>query len=196
VESDSLRFEPVGSGSSEHGTEVMRSEASVHRHQACAGCGQALPARAGYCESCGLDVSVAPIVERIVVEVSVDRSYFRTLDPGGLVFPSGREPQTLSFDGGSVCVGRRRDTGGTQPDLDLSGDLDDPGVSHRHAVISRADSGALHIIDAGSTNGTTINDSHTPIEVDVPVAVVDGDRIHVGAWTTITLRRRVDGTTG
>jgi pSer/pThr/pTyr-binding forkhead associated (FHA) protein len=42
--------------------------------------------------------------------------------------------------------------------------------------------------DLGSTNGTTINDGADPIDADAPVPLGDGDRIHLGAWTTITLR--------
>ncbi len=47
--------------------------------------------------------------------------------------------------------------------------------------------GGWHLVDPGSTNGTFINDAPEPIEVNVDVPVGDGDRIHMGAWTTITL---------
>jgi pSer/pThr/pTyr-binding forkhead associated (FHA) protein len=43
--------------------------------------------------------------------------------------------------------------------------------------------------DLGSTNGTTLNDDPTPIGREVGAPVSDGDRIHIGAWTTITLRK-------
>jgi pSer/pThr/pTyr-binding forkhead associated (FHA) protein len=45
------------------------------------------------------------------------------------------------------------------------------------------------IIDQDSTNGTTLNGSPDPIPPHVPVPLNDGDRIHIGAWTTITLHR-------
>jgi hypothetical protein len=48
--------------------------------------------------------------------------------------------------------------------------------------------GAWTLVDPGSTNGTTVNGATDPIAVNVEVPVGDGDRIHVGAWTTITLR--------
>ena len=43
------------------------------------------------------------------------------------------------------------------------------------------------LVDLGSTNGTTINDDPAPIPEGQPVPVHDGDRIHLGAWTTITI---------
>jgi pSer/pThr/pTyr-binding forkhead associated (FHA) protein len=44
------------------------------------------------------------------------------------------------------------------------------------------------VIDVGSANGTTVNDQLEPIEANTPVPLADGDQIHLGAWTTITLR--------
>jgi hypothetical protein len=39
-------------------------------------------------------------------------------------------------------------------------------------------------------NGTTLNDDPTPVGTEAPVSLADGDRIRLGAWTTITLRAR------
>ena len=50
--------------------------------------------------------------------------------------------------------------------------------------------GACVLRDLGSTNGTALNDEPAPIAPDTDVAVSDGDRIRLGAWTTITVRRR------
>jgi pSer/pThr/pTyr-binding forkhead associated (FHA) protein len=44
-------------------------------------------------------------------------------------------------------------------------------------------------VDPGSTNGTTVNGSADPIPVNVEVPLRDGDRIHIGVWTTIRLER-------
>jgi FHA domain len=46
------------------------------------------------------------------------------------------------------------------------------------------------VIDAGSTNGTTLNYAEDPLTRDTPVPLRSGDRIHVGAWTTLTVERR------
>jgi pSer/pThr/pTyr-binding forkhead associated (FHA) protein len=43
------------------------------------------------------------------------------------------------------------------------------------------------VVDLGSSNGTYLNDSYDPIRPHQPVPVGDGDEIHVGAWTTLTL---------
>jgi pSer/pThr/pTyr-binding forkhead associated (FHA) protein len=44
------------------------------------------------------------------------------------------------------------------------------------------------LTDPGSTNGTTLNGSREPLTPAVSVDIADGDQIHLGAWTTITLR--------
>jgi pSer/pThr/pTyr-binding forkhead associated (FHA) protein len=54
-------------------------------------------------------------------------------------------------------------------------------------LLSQPD-GGWAVVDPGSTNGTTVNDDPEPVKTDVPIPIRDGDRIHVGAWTTITVR--------
>jgi hypothetical protein len=49
------------------------------------------------------------------------------------------------------------------------------------------------VVDCGSANGTTINDDPTPIQPDTPVTLAEGDRVHLGAWTTITIVRQTSG---
>lgn len=49
--------------------------------------------------------------------------------------------------------------------------------------------GSWSVVDQGSTNGTTVNGGEDPIDPFVPVPLTDGDRVHVGAWTTITIVR-------
>jgi hypothetical protein len=56
-----------------------------------------------------------------------------------------------------------------------------------HAVLLAQPDGGWALVDPGSTNGTTVNDDPAPIKTDIPVPLNDGDRIHVGAWTTITV---------
>ncbi|MFC4505115.1 MULTISPECIES: FHA domain-containing protein [Streptomyces] len=43
--------------------------------------------------------------------------------------------------------------------------------------------------DKNSTNGTTVNGAEDLIAPFVPVPLKDGDRVHVGLWTTITIHR-------
>jgi hypothetical protein len=48
--------------------------------------------------------------------------------------------------------------------------------------------GTWAVVDLDSSNGTYLNDSPDPIKPHEPVPVGDGDKVHVGAWTTLTLQ--------
>lgn len=65
---------------------------------------------------------------------------------------------------------------GRAPDNDII--LDYPRVSKRHASIEASGSGAWQITDAGSTNGTQVNQK--PLEKGSTVALLNGDRIDLG----------------
>jgi pSer/pThr/pTyr-binding forkhead associated (FHA) protein len=41
--------------------------------------------------------------------------------------------------------------------------------------------------DLGSTNGTYLNDEPNPLSAGQTRPLKDGDEVHVGAWTTITV---------
>jgi pSer/pThr/pTyr-binding forkhead associated (FHA) protein len=77
-----------------------------------------------------------------------------------------------------------------RPEIDLAAPPIDPGVSRLHAVVERRGDGACVVRDLGSTNGTALGDEPAPIAPHTDVPLGDGDRIRLGAWTTITLRRR------
>ena len=66
----------------------------------------------------------------------------------------------------------------------------DPGVSRLHATLERGSDGVVVVRDLGSTNGTMVNDDPTPIAPQPAIPLADGDRVRVGAWTTITVRKR------
>jgi hypothetical protein len=127
--------------------------------------------------------------------VSADREYFATVlaelgpDAGSLSFPPYAPERRYLLVGPQVRIGRRSAPRGFTPEIDLSAPPEDPGVSHVHAVLLARPDGTWVLVDPGSTNGTTLNGSAEPIEFNVEVPVHDGDRIHVGAWTTITLRK-------
>ena len=90
-----------------------------------------------------------------------------------------------------VLIGRRNEARAIEPAIDLSGPLADPGVSHRHALLTRLEDGDYQLADLDSTNGTTLNEGDVTLEPGRPHRLADGDRIHLGAWTTITVRRGV-----
>jgi pSer/pThr/pTyr-binding forkhead associated (FHA) protein len=88
-----------------------------------------------------------------------------------------------------VRIGRGSPSRGVTPEIDLRVAPEDPGVSHTHAVLLARPGGRWVLVDPGSRNGTCLNGSTATIPVNTEVPVGDGDRIHVGVWTTITLRR-------
>ncbi|MFF7677149.1 FHA domain-containing protein [Actinacidiphila glaucinigra] len=127
--------------------------------------------------------------------IAADREYFTGMmarsgpEARGLYFPSYSPEQRMPLAGPQVTVGRRRNSTGVAPDIDLSRAPEDPGVSHKHAVLVEQPDGSWSVVDQGSTNGTTVNGGEEPIDPFVPVPLTDGDRVHVGAWTTITIVR-------
>lgn len=127
--------------------------------------------------------------------VGADRTYYAAMmarsgpDASGLYFPTYSPEQHVPLTGSQVTIGRRRHSTGEAPDIDLSRPPEDPGVSHRHAVLVRRADGGWSVVDQGSTNGTTVNNGEDAISPFQPVDLAEGDRVHVGAWTTITLRR-------
>ncbi|MGW2176513.1 FHA domain-containing protein [Streptomyces sp. NPDC001732] len=127
--------------------------------------------------------------------VAPDREYFLAMmqrsgpEATGLNLPAYSPEQQLPLSGNQVTIGRRRHSTGESPDIDLSVPPEDPGVSHQHAVLVQQPDGGWAVVDQNSTNGTTLNGAEDPIQPYVPVPLKDGDRVHIGAWTTITIRR-------
>ncbi|GHI85515.1 hypothetical protein Sxan_28790 [Streptomyces xanthophaeus] len=126
--------------------------------------------------------------------VGPDSSYYMSMmqrsgpEASGLNLPAGFPERHLALSGGQVTIGRRRASRGDPPDIDLSVSPEDPGVSHQHAMLVQRPDGSWSVMDQNSTNGTTINGGEEPIQPYVPIPLGDGDRVHVGAWTTITVR--------
>ncbi|MFI5804515.1 FHA domain-containing protein [Streptomyces sp. NPDC051561] len=127
--------------------------------------------------------------------VGPDRDYFMAMmqrsgpEAGGLNLPAYSPEQHLQLTGNQITIGRRRHSTGESPDVDLAVPPEDPGVSHQHAVLVQQPDGTWAVVDQNSTNGTTVNGGEEPIQPYVPVPLQDGDRVHVGAWTTITIHR-------
>ncbi|MFI1955769.1 FHA domain-containing protein [Streptomyces xinghaiensis] len=133
--------------------------------------------------------------EEWVAVIAPDREYFTAMlsrsgpEAAQLNLPAYSPEQRLPLEGPQITIGRRRHSTGEAPDIDLSQSPEDPGVSHQHAMLVRQPEGDWAVVDQDSTNGTTINGGEEPIQPYVPVPLREGDRVHVGAWTTITVRR-------
>ncbi|MFD0683690.1 FHA domain-containing protein [Actinomadura fibrosa] len=130
------------------------------------------------------------------VLISADRDYYNSViaqegpDSASLAFPPYCPDRRLPLVGDQVRIGRRSTSRAILPEIDLSVPPEDPGVSHLHAVLLAQPDGTWVLVDPGSTNGTTVNGGTEPIAVNVPVPLRDGDRVHVGAWTTLTITLR------
>jgi hypothetical protein len=142
-----------------------------------------------YCEDCGYDFDdPSSTPGSWVAVVSADRARYDLLSPEGIDFPASVPTRTCALDADTVTVGRTSVSRGIHPDIDLSGPPEDPGVSREHLRLQRTTDAGYTVIDCGSANGTTLNDDLTPIPPGTPVPLSAGDRIHLGAWTTITVR--------
>jgi hypothetical protein len=150
-----------------------------------------------FCESCGYDFEgpppgAPPVPEQVQWEavVTADREYFDRVAPSEVTFPPHCPPRTFALGAAETRIGRRSGSRGVNPEIDLTGAPEDTAISHLHALLLRQADGTYSLVDPGSTNGTTVNDDQTPIATNVAVPLADGDRIHIGAWTTITLHAR------
>jgi hypothetical protein len=140
-----------------------------------------------YCEVDGYDFDVASAGSWFA-EVTADRAHFDAIDAADVAFPADAPTVVVPLESEVVTVGRLSPSRGIHPDIDLSGPPEDPGISREHLRLERTDDGRYAVVDCGSTNGTTLNDDRTPLDPGTPVPLADGDRIHLGAWTTITIR--------
>ncbi|QXJ24914.1 FHA domain-containing protein [Actinomadura graeca] len=127
--------------------------------------------------------------------VIADRDYYNAViaeegpDSVSLAFPPYAPERRIPLAGHQIRIGRRGSSDPSAPEIDLRDPPEDPGVSHIHAVLLAKPDGTWTLVDPGSTNGTCVNGSAEPIPVNVEVPLSEGDRVHVGAWTTITLTR-------
>ncbi|MBO2464294.1 FHA domain-containing protein [Actinomadura violacea] len=127
--------------------------------------------------------------------VAADRAYYNAViaeegpDSSTLAFPPYAPERRIPLAGQQIRIGRRSSAQPSPPEIDLREPPEDPGVSHVHAVLLAKPDGSWTLVDPGSRNRTCLNGSTEPIPLNEEVPVSAGDRIHVGAWTTITLTR-------
>jgi hypothetical protein len=185
------RVEPTHEPDLSSATQVRRVEPPG---QPCPLCQTPKVSGDRYCEIDGYDFEEGTPVEWVWrATVSTDRDRFDALHPDDLVFPADAPTLTVTLDADTVTVGRRSPSRGIEPDIDLGGRYADPGVSRRHVRFERTPEGCYTIVDCRSANGTTLNDDVTRIPPETPILLAPGDRVHLGAWTTITIERHTGG---
>ena len=169
-----------------------RTSIAARVAEQCPECGTRRVGDDRYCESCGYDfvnrsgraVAHARPSAQWEAVVTADRAQFERGEWQGVDFPHLFAPLTVPLGAPELRIGRG-ELDGRWPELDL----EDPAVSRFHALLVRQEDGSYAVVDQGSTNGTAVNDDNVPLAATVPTPLKDGDRIHLGAWTTITLRR-------
>jgi pSer/pThr/pTyr-binding forkhead associated (FHA) protein len=123
--------------------------------------------------------------------VTADRAYFDSVVSSGLPgaavlrFPDYWSERRFELTGQQMRIGRVSQSRGFSPEIDLTGPPTDPGVSRLHAVLIPEPDGTWAILDPGSENGTLVNDIE--IATDRRIRLRDGDRVHLGAWTVLTI---------
>jgi len=114
--------------------------------------------------------------------LSIDPTLYTDPDPD---IPLPTDPdRTFPLDLADNLIGRRSDRLDIHPEINVN----DPGVSHRHAKLLREENGKLLLLDLSSTNGTQLNGANILPGVRTPVA--NGDQITIGTWTKIVIHGR------
>ncbi|SBW28944.1 FHA domain-containing protein [Protofrankia symbiont of Coriaria ruscifolia] len=179
----------------------------VEGYAACPNCHSPNEVGARFCEVCGFDLVLmeppAPVpVERHApseplpvqtgwdVVVEAEREYYDSGDDHRVPFPTIYPRRVFALSGPRLLIGRRSESRGIHPEIDLAGAPEDPGISRAHAMLELLPDGSYAVLDPGSTNGTRINDEPNPIPPGQPVPLRHGDRVYLGAWTRVTIRSR------
>ena len=134
-----------------------------------------------------------PTEERWVAEIWIDPDWYadqQSTDP----LPSPGLPTVVALRRTSLLIGRSSRSRGIDPGIELD---TDSGVSRRHAQLT-TDGSRWFVEDLGSSNGTYVGGGlgslpGTPIPVGQKTEVTGDDRIYLGAWTRIVLRKAEPG---
>ncbi|GAB2765782.1 hypothetical protein GCM10027020_17920 [Nocardioides salsibiostraticola] len=211
---------PAASDAAPGPTPGTTPEAPADR---CPNCAAANPPNALFCEACGYDYTTGSLPRQVdapraaassagpaevsaptanpspapadswVAEIWIDPDWYAdqaSTDP----MPSPGLPIVTHLQHTSVLIGRSSRSRGIDPDIDLSSDN---GISRRHAQLT-TDGSRWFVEDLGSSNGTYVGSAAGRLPTAaVPQGqrkeVTDDDRIYLGAWTRIVVRRASPG---
>jgi hypothetical protein len=141
----------------------------------------------------GLSAPPVPGDDTWVAEIWVDPDWYaheRPEDP----MPSAGLPGLVTLRQRSLLVGRPSQSRGIRPDVDCGSD---PGVSRRHCQLT-TDGLRWWVEDLGSSNGTFVAPAGEPLP-DIALTqgirkeIEEGDRIFIGAWTRLVIRKALPG---
>jgi hypothetical protein len=184
----------------EEAEEEVHTDTIVAGNAKCPRCLEPMAPGDRFCEGCGHDATIpwppdgassdpgAAEVQWTVI-VRADRAVWESLGDPTMHFPAGCVERTIVLEGDEVLVGRSNPEQANHPEIDLGGDYDDPAVSRRHARLCRGTDATWTVTDLDSSNGTWYNDHDAPIPPGRPVALADGDRLQIGAFTVLEFRR-------
>lgn len=201
---------PDGTGTS----PVTAAPPSDPAGNPCPHCQAANSPDALFCEACGYDFTTGSMPRRVeppvsappatgnisptletawVAEVWVDPDWYadqESTDP----LPSPGVPTVVPLRNTSILVGRTSRSRNIDPDIDLGSDT---GISRRHAQLT-TDGSRWWVEDLGSSNGTYVGGAldalpKTPVTPGQKQEVSSGDRIYLGAWTRIVIRKAAPG---
>ena len=138
------------------------------------------------------NLSPAP-AETWVAEIWIDPDWYvdqQSTDP----LPSPGLPSVVQLTHTSALIGRASRSRGITPDLDLGSDS---GISRRHAQLT-TDGSRWFVEDLGSSNGTYVGGGlgtlpKTPIPVGQKEEISGDERVYLGAWTRIVIRKAAPG---
>lgn len=148
----------------------------------CSSCGYSNPAAARFCSSCG-----QPLQDRSEVDSTESFDLPSETDAGDVDldvdFPEGtfgmfvvrqgpKKGSRIALDTDQISIGRH-------PESDIF--LDDVTVSRRHALVRRDGNGYV-VEDAGSLNGTYVNQERVE-----ELGLSDGDEVQVGKFKLVYL---------
>ena len=130
-----------------------------------------------------------PLDDTWVAELWIDPQWYgeqSSPDP----LPSAGPPEVVPLRHTSLLVGRESKSRDIHPDIDCG---TDNGVSRRHAQLT-TDGTRWWVEDLGSSNGTFVAEAvdalpKTPIDVGLKREVGPDDRIYVGSWTRLVIRK-------